>query len=69
MKVTLYTIPGCSQCKALDGILNNKKIEHMTIENEEIMRSKGFVSAPQLEVVMNMKEAMEWLKDRNGENR
>ena len=65
MKVIMYTTH-CPQCKVLEKMLNDKKIEYTQITDINIMKSKGIQSVPYLEVegeLKNFKESMEWIKN------
>lgn len=58
---------GCPNCKRLKSKLDEKGIQYTNITDIELMKSKGFSSAPKLEVngvVMNFKEAIEWVKEQ-----
>ena len=58
---------GCPRCKVLKIKLDQKGVEYKTINDIEIMKSKGFNEAPKLEVdgvVMGFKEAVEWIKEQ-----
>lgn len=64
VKVILYE-HGCPRCKVLKSKLDKQGIQYETINDIEIMKSKGFNEAPKLEVgdiVYGFKEAVEWLK-------
>jgi glutaredoxin len=66
MKTVLYSTH-CPKCKVLETKLKQKGIEFEEINDVEIMKSKGFVSAPKLEidgVVYDFKEAVEWIKEQ-----
>lgn len=63
-KVILYE-HGCPNCRVLKMKLDKSGIEYETVNDVEVMKAKGFQSAPKLEVdgtVMDFKEAIEWLK-------
>ena len=63
-KVILYE-HGCPRCKVLKMKLDQSGIQYTTINDVEVMKEKGFKEAPKLEVnevVMDFKEAVEWLK-------
>ena len=63
-KVILYQ-HGCPRCKVLKMKLDEKGIQYDEVTDIEVMKEKGFQEAPKLEadgVVMNFKEAVEWLK-------
>lgn len=65
MKVIMYTTH-CPQCKVLEKMLNDKKIEYTQITDINIMKSKGIQSVPYLEVegeLKNFKESMEWIRN------
>lgn len=58
----------CPQCKVLEKMLNDKKIEYTQITDIDIMKSKGIQSVPYLEVegeLKNFKESMEWIRNAN----
>ena len=55
----------CPRCKVLELKLKQKNINYQENANMEEMLAKGFKEAPKLEVdgvVMDFKEAVEWLK-------
>ena len=63
-KVILYQ-HGCPRCKVLKMKLDEKGIQYDEVTDIEVMKEKGFQEAPKLEadgVIMNFKEAVEWLK-------
>ena len=65
--ITMYTTH-CPQCKVLEKMLNDKKIEYTQITDIDIMKSKGIQSVPYLEVdgvLKNFKESMEWIRNAN----
>ena len=65
--VIMYTTH-CPQCKILEKMLNDKKIEYTQITDIDIMKSKGIQSVPYLEVegeLKNFKESMEWIRNAN----
>lgn len=65
--VIMYTTH-CPQCKVLEKMLNDKKIEYTQITDINIMKSKGIQSVPYLEVegeLKNFKESMEWIRNAN----
>ena len=67
-KITLYTI-GCPKCKVLEMKLKQKKVEYETIEDMEVMKEKGFMSLPILEVdgnAYNFSEAVKFLNSIEG---
>ena len=65
-KIILYE-HGCPRCKILKMKLDQKGIEYETVNDVNIMKAKGFIEAPKLEVdgiVYGFKEAVDWLKER-----
>lgn len=65
-KIILYE-HGCPRCKVLKMKLDQKGIEYETVNDINIMKAKGFIEAPKLEVdgvVYGFKEAVDWLKER-----
>lgn len=65
--VIMYTTH-CPQCKVLEKMLNDKKIEYTQITDIDVMKSKGIQSVPYLEVegeLKNFKESMEWIRNAN----
>lgn len=65
--IIMYTTH-CPQCKVLEKMLNDKKIEYTQITDIDIMKSKGIQSVPYLEVegeLKNFKESMEWIRNAN----
>lgn len=66
MGVVLYTTH-CPQCMVLESKLKQSGLEYQTVEDINVMESKGFMSAPVLEVdgnSMNFIEAVKWLKEK-----
>ena len=58
---------GCPRCKVLKMKLDQKGVSYETINDIDIMKSKGFSEAPKLEVdgvIMGFKEAVEWIKEQ-----
>ena len=65
-KVILYE-HGCPKCKVLKMKLDQKKIDYETINDIEVLKAKGFLEAPKLEVdgvVMGFKDAADWIKEQ-----
>ena len=65
--VIMYTTH-CPQCKVLEKMLNDKKIEYTQITDIDVMKSKGIQFVPYLEVegkLKNFKESMEWIRNAN----
>ena len=59
---------GCPRCKVLKTKLDQKGIKYQIVNDVEVMKEKGFTEAPKLEVangvVMDFKEAVEWIKEQ-----
>lgn len=67
MKVTLYSIPGCTRCAMLRKKLNAKGIGFDECEDGNVIEAMGFTIAPILEVdgrIMELIEANEWVKEQ-----
>lgn len=67
MNITLYTT-GCPKCKVLETKLQQQNLDFATVEDEQIMVDKGFMTAPMLEVdgeIMDFSAAINWLKGLN----
>ena len=47
--VTLYST-NCPKCRLVEKQLNKNKIEYELVTDRDVMASKGFSSAPKLEV-------------------
>ncbi len=65
MQITLYTTEHCPVCNMVKLTLLQKGVEFEIIDDLNIMSTKGFKSAPMLEVdekIMNAKEAINWIK-------
>jgi glutaredoxin len=63
-KVILYE-HGCPNCLRLKSRLDEKGIQYEDVTDIEVMKAKGFDSAPKLEVIMDFKEAINWVKEQN----
>lgn len=56
MRITVYTLPNCVQCRATTRWLDERKIPHATIDlsqdaaAEEAVRSRGYAQAPVVHV-------------------
>lgn len=64
--VILYTIH-CPRCKVLAKKLEQKGIEFEECTDIEIMKDKGFLSSPMLEIdgkLYDFSEAISWLKEK-----
>lgn len=58
---------GCPQCKMLEMQLNKKNIEFDVVSDIEVMKAKGLMSMPVLEVdgeCMTFLKALQWIKER-----
>ena len=58
---------GCPRCKVLRTKLDQKNIHYTSVNDIEIMKSKGFEDAPKLEVngiIMDFKQAVDWIKEQ-----
>ena len=66
MNVVLYSTH-CPKCKILETKLKQKNIPYEEVNDVDIMLSKGFSTAPMLEVdnvVYGFKDAADWIKER-----
>lgn len=66
MNVILYTT-GCPKCNVLHKKLEDSGIEFGVSTDVDLMLSKGFQSAPILEVdgeALTFKEAIDWINNR-----
>ena len=66
MKITLYTTH-CPKCKTLAERLEKKNIVFETCEDIKVLISKGFRTAPMLEVdgqLMDFNTAILWEKEQ-----
>ena len=58
---------GCPNCLRLKNRLDEKVIQYEDVTDIELMKSKGFKSAPKLEVdgvVMDFIDAIKWVKEK-----
>lgn len=58
----------CPQCIILENMLKELNISYIENNDTETMIDMGFKSVPMLQVgdqIMNMKEAMAWIKEYN----
>ena len=58
---------GCPNCLRLKNRLDEKGIQYEDVTDVELMKSKGFKSAPKLEVdgvIMDFIDAIKWVKER-----
>ena len=63
MSVILYST-GCANCRVLEAKMGAKGIKYELVSDVEVMREKGFMAAPMLDVdgdVMNFVKANEWV--------
>lgn len=66
MSVVLYST-NCPKCKVLEKKLDSIGIDYTIITDEDLMISKGFSSAPMLEVdgdIMDFGNAVRWAKEQ-----
>ena len=66
MKVIFYSTH-CPNCTRLETKLKQKAILFEEVNDINVMREKGFMSAPMLEVdgtVYDFKSAVEWVKEQ-----
>lgn len=64
MKIILYSTH-CPKCVVLEKKLNQKNISYEEVNDVKIMREKGFLSAPMLEVdgeIMDFKTAFNYVE-------
>lgn len=57
----------CPRCKVLETKLKQKNIAYEECNDVQIMKTKGFEMAPQLEVngvVMDFKAALKWIGEQ-----
>ena len=65
IKVTFYS-NNCPRCKILQQKLDEKGVIYEKVSDVEIMKQKGFMSVPMLEVdekIMTYVEAINWIKE------
>jgi glutaredoxin-related protein len=66
IKVTFYS-NNCPRCNILQQKLDEKGVIYEKVSDINIMRQKGFMSAPMFEVdgnIMNYLEAINWVKEQ-----
>lgn len=64
-KIILYST-GCPKCGVLAKKLNKLGISYETVMDVKVMKEKGLMSAPALEVdgtMMNFSEAIKWVSE------
>ena len=65
--IILYELNGCYKCKMLKTQLDKKGIQYQNVSDIELMKARGFLEAPKLEingVVMSFADAMKWVGER-----
>jgi len=65
IKVTFYS-NNCPRCNILQQKLDEKGVMYEKVSDIEIMKQKGFMSVPMLEVdekIMTYSEAINWIKE------
>ena len=63
MKIVLFSTK-CPRCNVLEKKLQQKNISYEEVNDVEIMKEKGYLSVPVLEVddkIMDFKEAVDWI--------
>lgn len=63
MKITLFSTH-CPKCNVLEKKLKAKNIEYEEVNDVEIMKEKGYLTVPILEVdgeSMDFKKAVDWI--------
>jgi len=63
--IILYSTD-CPKCKILQEKLDMKGVTYQKVSDVEIMKQKGFMSTPMLEVdgnIMTYLEAINWIKE------
>lgn len=66
MSIVLYST-NCPKCKVLEKKLDSIGVDYTIVTDEDLMISKGFSSAPMLEVdgnVMDFGNAVRWAKEQ-----
>lgn len=66
MSVVLYST-NCPKCKVLEKKLDSIGVDYTIVTDENLMISKGFSSAPMLEVdgnIMDFGNAVRWAKEQ-----
>lgn len=48
--IIVYSQPSCPQCKMVKMMLDKKNIKYEVIEDTDLMRTRGIVHTPTLEV-------------------
>lgn len=68
MKVILYST-NCPRCMVLEKKLEEKLIKYEVINDVEVMKEKGFLSVPVLDVdgvEMKYVDAIDWVNKQEG---
>lgn len=72
--INLYSTPTCGNCKILKQKLQIEKIDFTVIEDEKILKEKGIMTVPVLEIIegsetisMSFYNAIKWLKNKKEE--
>ena len=63
MKITLFSTH-CPKCNVLEKKLQQKNISYEEVNDVEIMKEKGYLTVPILEVdcmIMDFKTAVDWI--------
>ena len=63
MKVTLYSTH-CSRCVVLEEKLEDAGVDFAIVDDPDVIKEKGFMSAPMLEVddeLMDFGKAVKWV--------
>ena len=66
MSIVLYST-NCPKCKVLEKKLDSIGVDYTIVTDENLMISKGFSSAPMLEVdgnIMDFGNAVRWAKEQ-----
>ena len=66
MSIVLYST-NCPKCKVLEKKLDSIGVNYTIVTDEDLMISKGFSSAPMLEVdgnIMDFGNAVRWAKEQ-----
>ncbi len=66
MSIVLYST-NCPKCKVLEKKLDSIGVDYTIVTDEDLMISKGFSSAPMLEVdgnIMDFGNAVRWAKEQ-----
>lgn len=69
MEVTFYSTH-CPKCTVLQKKMDEKGVQYTEINDVKVMRKKGFMEAPKLEVdgeLMDFMSALDWVSDYKGE--